>query len=146
MATENLKLLERLKKLEGQLDRLAGDFFISCSFTGATLWRPPTDVYETDGEVVVRLEAPGLRAEDISIALNTDTLVIRAVRHELQHDAKTVYHQLEIHNGYFERVVALPRYIRHEGAEASYSEGFLVVRIPKGEEAVAVTRVVRLRL
>jgi HSP20 family protein len=149
MASDDLKFLERLKKIEGQLERLANDFFISDSFVEATygsLWRPPTDVYETDAHVVVRMEAPGLHPEDISLTLHTDTLVIRAVRRDPRTDAKSVYHQLEIHYGFFERVVPLPKNIRHEDAEGSYVDGFLIIIIPKSEEVVELTEIVHLRI
>ncbi|HUT36570.1 MAG TPA: Hsp20/alpha crystallin family protein [Planctomycetota bacterium] len=149
MASESLKFLERLKKLEGQLERLANDIRMTYSFNEATcgaLWRPAADVYETEREVVVRVEAPGLHAEDIVLELHTDTLVIRAVRREPQHDTKSAYHQLEIHYGYFERVVPLPRHIRHEEAEATYTEGFLIVRIPKCEHVVELAAVIQLRI
>ncbi|MBM4031679.1 MAG: Hsp20/alpha crystallin family protein [Planctomycetes bacterium] len=149
MATDSLKFLERLKKLEGQLERLANDICMTYSFSDTTcgaLWHPPTDVYETDTEVVVRVEAPGLQQEDIAVELHADTLVLRAVRREPRRDTKCVYHQLEIHCGYFERIVPLPKCIRHEEAEASYSDGFLVVRIPKSEREVELAAVVQLRI
>lgn len=149
MATESLKFLSRLKKLEGQLERLASDICMTYSFTGTAcgvLWRPPADVYETDTEVVVRIETPGLHIEDIAIELHTDTLVVRAVRRDPRGDAKCAYHQLEIHYGYFERIVPLPKCIRHEKAMAAYSEGFLIVRIPKRKEAVELAEVVQLHL
>jgi HSP20 family protein len=149
MAQESLKFLERLKKLEGQLERLANDICMTYSFNEATcgaLWRPPADVYETENDVVVRVEAPGLQADDIAVELHADTLVVRAVRREPEHDTKSVYHQLEIHYGYFERVVPLPRCIRHEEADAHYREGFLIVRIPKCEHEVELATVVQLRI
>lgn len=149
MAQETLKFLERLKKLEGQLQRLANDICMSYSFNdlgwGAP-WRPQADVYETESEVVVRVEMPGVRPEDISLTLHTDTLVVRALRREPRRDAKSVYHQLEIHYGPIERIIPLPRYIRHEDAEASYTDGFLTVRVPKRERAVELAEVIELHI
>jgi len=149
MATESLKLLGRLKRLEGQLERLANDICMAYSFNETmcgALWHPPADVYETDAEVVVRIEAPGLQPEDIAIELHTDTLVVRTVRREPSRDTKCVYHQLEIHYGYFERTVPLPRHIHHEEAEGCYSDGFLVVRIPKCEHETELAKVFQLRI
>ena len=149
MAEESLKFLERLRKLEGQLERLANDICMSYSFNETTcgaLWRPPADVYETENAVVVRVEMPGVRSEDITLTLHTDTLVVRATRREPRHDAKSAYHQLEIHYGHIERIIPLPRYIRHEDAEATYTEGFLTVRIPKREQAVELAEVIELHI
>ncbi|MFP4056538.1 MAG: Hsp20/alpha crystallin family protein [Candidatus Brocadiia bacterium] len=151
MASENesMKFLERLKKIEGQLERLANDFFLSDSFAQSTygsLWRPPADVYETDSTVVVRMEVPGLHHEDISIALHADTVVVRAVRRESCAEAKKSYHQLEIHYGYFERVIPLPRRIRHQEAEAVYDDGFLVITIPKCDHEVELAEILQLEI
>lgn len=150
MVAESLKFLARLKKLEGQLERLANDVCMSYSFTEAScgaLWRPPADVYETEGDVVVRVEMPGVQSEDIALTLHTDTLVVRALRREPRHDAKCLYHQLEIHYGHIERIIPLPRGIRHEEASAGYVDGFLTVRIPKCEPVAAeLTEVIRIHI
>jgi len=149
MASESLKFLQRLKRLESQLDRLANDMCMTYSFSeGAcgALWRPAADVYETANEVVVRIEAPGLHVEDISLELHTDTLLVRGVRRESCDEAKCAYHQLEIPYGYFERVVPLPRHIRHEEATGAYTEGFLIIRIPKCESEVQLASVIQLHI
>jgi len=149
MDSDDIRFLTRLKKIEGRLERLANDFFISDSFcetSRGSLWRPPADVYETQTDVVVRMEAPGLHVEDISITLHSDSVVVRAVRREPSRDAKSVYHQLEVHYGFFERVLALPRYIRHEEAEAKYVEGFLFITIPKCEDVVELAEIVHLHI
>jgi HSP20 family protein len=149
MASHSLKLLERLKRLQSQFGRLANDISMTYSFNEATcgaLWRPAADVYETANDVVVRIEVPGLRGEDIAIELHTDTLLVSGVRREPCGEAKCAYHQMEIPYGYFERVVPLPRHIRHEDAVANYTEGFLVIRIPKCEREVQLATVVQIRI
>ncbi|MBM4042255.1 MAG: Hsp20/alpha crystallin family protein [Planctomycetes bacterium] len=149
MASESVKFLERLRRLESQLDRLASDISMSYAFNEAScraLWRPAADVYETADDVVVRIEVPGLHVEDIALELHTDTLLVRGVRREPCCEPKCAYHQLEIPYGYFERVVPLPRHIRHEEATATYTEGFLVIRIPKAEREVQLATVIQLRI
>ncbi len=148
MASESLKFLGRLKRLEGQLSRLASEMSVNFPFGSncAALWRPPTDVYETDSELVVCIEAPGLRVGDIAIELHPDTLVVRGVRREPRHDEKCVYHQLEIRYGLFECILHVPRCIAPEGAEATYRDGFLVIHIPKRGERIEQTEVIRLRI
>ena len=143
------KFVERLKTIEVQLERLANDVFLSDPFVEGrygSLWRPPTDVYETENAVVVRMEAPGLHVEDISVSLHADTLVVRAMRRDRQPDTKKRVLQLEVHYGLFERVIPLPAAIRHEEADANYVEGFLVVTIPKCEKPSEPRDVVRLHI
>ena len=148
MAPDEPKFLERLKTIEVQLDRLANDLFLSDPFVESrygSLWRPPTDVYETADSIVVRMEAPGLLVEDISVTLHTSMLVVRAVRRDPCPDVKKCVLQLEVHYGLFERVIPLPDTILHEEAEAGYVDGFLVVTVPKSDCARQPKEAVRLR-
>ena len=149
MASELVRFLERARRLEGQLERLANDFFLSesfCETTYGSLWRPPSDVYETDTDVVIRIEVPGLHVEDIGITLHGHILVVRAVRRDCHLDAKKTYHQLEIHYGLFERVIPLPRRIVGDEAKGAYTDGFLLITIPKSEEPTELTEIVRLHI
>ncbi len=149
MAPDDIKFLERLKTIEVQLERLAHDAFLSDPFVESrygSLWRPPTDVFETAESVVVRMEAPGLHTEDVSVTLHATMLVVRAVRRDPCPDGKCNVHQLEVHYGFFERVVPLPGHIVHEEAEGVYADGFLVVTIPKSDKAREPKRAVRLDL
>jgi len=149
MAPDEKDFFARLRRIEGQLERLANDFFLSESFCEATfgsLWRPPADVFETAGEVVVRVEVPGLHVEDITLTVHNETLVVRGVRREPAEQQKVVYHQLEVHYGFFERVIPLPRHIRHQDAQAVYQDGFIVIKFPKCEEVAELTEIIHLRL
>lgn len=95
------------------------------------IWRPPTDVYETDDCVVVKVEIAGMKEEDFSISLDARRLLISGVRHDPA--AKLGYQQMEILYGHFETDVHLPRAIDVENIEATYVNGFLSIRLPKTE-------------
>ncbi|MFW6163427.1 MAG: Hsp20/alpha crystallin family protein [Planctomycetota bacterium] len=149
MAPDDIRFLERLKTIEVQLERLAHDAFLSDPFAEsryASLWRPPTDVFETEEAVVVRMEVPGLHVEDISVVIHARTLVVRAVRRDPCPDGKCKVHQIEVHYGVFERVIPLPSHIVHEEADGKYTDGFLLVTIPKCDEAREPSQTVRLSL
>jgi len=104
------------------------------------VWRPPTDVYETEDDVVVKIEIAGMQAGDFEIALNGRRLTIRGARHDLS--AKLGYQQMEIQYGSFETDVHLPKPVEEDGVEASYKGGFLVVRLPKAKpRQVPVTNI-----
>ncbi len=149
MAPDDVSVLQRLRTLEVQLERLAHDAFLSDPFVETrygSLWRPPTDVYETDDAVVVRMEVPGLHVEDLSVTVHARTLVVRAVRRDPCLDGKCRVHQLEVHYGLFERVIPLPGSVVHEEADGCYADGFLLVTIPKCDEAREPGEAVRLSL
>jgi len=94
-------------------------------------WCPPTDVYETDDCVVVKVEIAGMEQRDFSISLDAKQLTISGVRHDPA--AKLNYQQMEIPYGQFETTVHLPRAIDLDRIEATYQNGFLKVRLPKAQ-------------
>lgn len=95
------------------------------------VWRPPTDVYETDTSVIIKVEIAGMEEHDFSISLDAKRLVISGVRHDP--GAKLAYQQMEILYGHFETEVHLARAVDDEGIEAVYQGGFLRVSLPKAK-------------
>ena len=93
------------------------------------VWRPPTDVYETDDCVVVKVEIAGMDDEDFQISLDGKQLIISGIRRDPA--SKLGYQQMEILYGHFETDVHLARAIEEDKIEATYQNGFLVVRLPK---------------
>jgi HSP20 family protein len=92
-------------------------------------WRPPTDVYETRNAMVVKVEIAGMREQDFEVWLDGRHLTIRGARHDPSD--KLGYQQMEIQYGAFETDVHLPKAVDEDKIEASYRNGFLVVRLPK---------------
>jgi HSP20 family molecular chaperone IbpA len=95
------------------------------------IWRPPTDVYETDSYVVIKVEIAGMDEGDFDISLDTKKLIITGVRHDPA--AKLAYQQMEVLYGQFETDVYLPWAIDEDGIEATYRTGFLSVLLPKAQ-------------
>jgi len=95
------------------------------------VWRPPTDVYETDTCIVVKVEIAGMKENDFEVSLDSKRLIISGVRRDPA--AKLSYQQMEILYGQFETDVQLPRAIAEEGVEATYQKGFLIVLLPKAK-------------
>lgn len=95
------------------------------------VWRPPTDVYETDDCVVVKVEIAGMAEEDFAIALDGKRLVVSGIRRDPA--AKLGYQQMEIQYGHFETDVHIARAIDEDRIEATYRHGFLNIRLPKAK-------------
>jgi len=93
------------------------------------VWRPPTDMYETEEAIVVRVEIAGMREQDFSIALEDRTLSIRGIRSDPTE--RLAFYQMEIPFGEFSTEVELPIPIITEGVEAIYRDGFLLITLPK---------------
>jgi HSP20 family protein len=94
-----------------------------------TIWRPPTDVYETDSSVVVVIEIAGLAQDNYEILLRGRTLIIAGERRDPAE--KLAYQQMEIRHGRFRTEVHLPWALEPTGQQATYENGFLKIILPK---------------
>lgn len=104
---------------------------------GGTRLFPAMEVKRTDGELVVRMELPGVDPESVDVTLDDTTLRVRAQRRAS--DDAGDYLRREFAYGIFERVVTLPTGIDPERLSARYDAGILEVRIPyEGAKAVKV--------
>ncbi len=92
-------------------------------------WHPPTDVYEIENAVVVRVEIAGMREGDFAVELNGRYLVVRGVRQDITE--RRAYHQMEIRFGEFSIEIELPTHVEADQVKAIYNNGFLRVMLPK---------------
>ena len=97
----------------------------------AGVWSPPTDVYETESDYVVRVEIAGMREEDFQITVEDSFLMISGSRPDVPE--RRAYQQMEIRFGKFETVVGVPGPVDLASSRADYSEGFLTVILPKAK-------------
>ena len=92
------------------------------------IWQPPTDVFETEDAVIVRVEISGMREEDFSISLTGSLLTIRGNRPDIIE--RRAYHQMEIFFGEFTTEAKLPRPVVADQVHAEYKAGFLRLVFP----------------
>jgi HSP20 family protein len=136
-------IIRDIRHLQENLERLLSDFsrLSTPALLGArSLWRPLTDVYETDRELVVRVEIAGMDAADMEVILKDRVLTIRGVRRDPTPTGNKHFHKMEISVGPFERTVVIPPNLNITGAEAHYENGYLVVRVDKGLKRSRVKR------
>ena len=93
------------------------------------VWCPPTDVYETAENFVVRIEIAGMREEDFEVAMENEVLTISGVRPGSSE--RCAYHQMEIGFGRFDITVEIPMPVDIESSVAEYKDGFLMVSLHK---------------
>jgi HSP20 family protein len=91
------------------------------------------ECWETAQSVIVRVELPGMRKEDIHISLHRGRLQIRGEKRSSDEDETRHYHLMERAFGSFERSIALPENIDARRAEVSYQDGVVIVILPKTE-------------
>lgn len=95
----------------------------------ATIWRPPTDVYEHQQHLIVIVEIAGMRDNDFTVTLQGQQLIISGIRQRMT-SADCAYHQLEIPFGEFQTEVSLPWPVLRDEVSAVYRDGFLRIELP----------------
>ena len=110
--------------------------------TGATaqlpVWFPALDMHETDNTLVVTMDVPGVRSEELDISFEKNTLTIRGSRPTLAKPAEGEFklYASERVFGEFSRSVRLPQFVDAEKIEAEVKEGVLTVKVPKSAAAL----------
>lgn len=94
-----------------------------------TAWRPPTDVYQIDDQLVVEVEIAGMREGDFNVVLQSKKLIISGVRKRTT-PPEASFHQLELAFGEFRTEVSLPWQVERTGVSATYRDGFLRIVLP----------------
>jgi len=103
---------------------------------GNLMRAPETDVVETEREIRVHVEMPGLKRDNIEVDVENNVLTIRGEKREERtegHDGK--FHLAERRYGTFARSFVLPRDVDADSIQAAFEDGVLTVVIPKSERA-----------
>lgn len=94
----------------------------------------PVDVYETDTEVVVKAEVPGIKKEDIEINVQENNLTIRGQTKEESEVKEEGYYRRELRTGSFFRSIPLPAEVKQDAIKATCDNGVCTIRAPKAVE------------
>ncbi|MHC4916694.1 MAG: Hsp20/alpha crystallin family protein [Planctomycetota bacterium] len=118
--------------LGGDVERFFGDFFRGWPLAGQSdSFMPRLDLSETEDEVVISVELPGMDREDIDLTVSEGHLIISGEKKSETKDESR--HVVESRSGKFQRAVRLGNAVDVAKAAATYRNGVLVVKIPKSE-------------
>ncbi|MBI3871669.1 MAG: Hsp20/alpha crystallin family protein [candidate division Zixibacteria bacterium] len=95
------------------------------------LWRPCTDVWENDEQVVVLVELAGVKPPDVSISIANGVLIVKGDRRPVPVSEGCCFRNLEISTGRFERQIHLPESVDSDQVKAAYKNGLLEITIAK---------------
>jgi HSP20 family protein len=100
---------------------------------GATLetWAPRVDVEETDKEMLVKADLPGVDPKNVEISVTNDVLALRGERKEQHEEKKKNYHRIERFQGEFYREIPLPAEAETDKVAATSVKGVVTITIPK---------------
>ena len=111
------------------------DFFAPFQWDSSLSFGPSIDVVESETDVLVRAEIPGLKKDEFSIELNNNQLTIRGEKKQEKEEKDRNFHRTECSYGCFSRSVYLPCEVDSDKAVAEYSQGVLKVKLPKAESS-----------
>lgn len=126
-----------LGDIQGEVNRLFDAFSGRSMPTNGSQgrsWMPPVDMHETNDELVLRVELPGVREKDVVVSITGDFLTIKGERRlDPEHKDQRFLH-VERAYGQFERLIQLPMAVQSGKVKASYRDGVLEITLPKAEE------------
>ena len=119
---------------EAAAEKSMEDAFRSAGTTfkcGDCLWVPPMDMIETEREMIIVAEIAGAEKETLEVEISRRAVKISGRRCVAPTGSAATFRLAEIHYGRFERVLYLPQLIDPDNVGASYSKGFLTIRLEK---------------
>ncbi len=97
-------------------------------------WSPAVDIYETENELVLTAELPGIDEKDVEIKIEDNTLTLKGERKFEKETREENYHRIERAYGSFYRSFSLPNYIDQDKISAEFENGLLKIHMPKKPE------------
>jgi HSP20 family protein len=122
--------------LQDQVNRL-----FETSFQGKadnselTTWAPTVDIYETENELVLKVDLPGIDEKDLDVRVENNMLTIRGERKFEEKVKEDNYLRIERSYGSFSRSFSLPTTVNTEAIKAQYTNGVLTVELAKRAES-----------
>lgn len=141
--TEKGQLLSPFEQMERQFEEFLRRPF---SLLGSSWWptrrlmapeefAPSVDIYEENGDVVLKAELPGIKKEDIEVNLNDHLVTVSAVKKKEEKVEDKNFYRQERFYGSFTRSFEIPSEVKADEVKAKFQDGVLEVRLPKTEEA-----------
>jgi HSP20 family protein len=128
--------LRNLSNLQDQVNQLFESATPSQGDHSAlTAWAPAVDIHETENELVLKADLPGINEKDIDIRVENNMLTVRGERNFSQEVKEDNYLRIERSYGSFSRSFGLPNTVNTEAIKAEYKNGVLTVEMPKRAES-----------
>ena len=101
----------------------------------AGAWMPAVDIYETDDDIVVKAELPGVEKDQVGVEVKAGVLTLRGERKFEKEVKEENYHRIERSYGTFLRSFTLPASVEEDKVSAKLTGGVLEIHLPKKAEA-----------
>lgn len=125
-----------LRRRDDAFDEMFRDFFRRQGEEGGA-GEPAVELAESDGEMTVKMEVPGVEKDQIQLTVSDDHLMVRGETRKEKEEKKKNYYRQEIRYGAFQRTVALPVEVDATKAKADLKNGVLTITLPKSAQPKA---------
>ena len=129
-----IRFTDDVDRLSSEFEKTFEEMFRSVNpmFTlSERTWKPQMDIYETPEEIIILAEIAGVNIENLELEISSKAVRVYGSRTEFPRIENATYRLAEIQYGKFERILYLPAPIDPEIVSASYTNGFLQVRLAK---------------
>lgn len=120
-----------------EIDDLFSKFFGSEGWFPTTYFNrgfsPALDISETDEDIVVKVELPGVDPKEIEVSVSGTTLTVKGEKKEEHEENTESMHRIERSYGSFLRSITLPSEVNEEKTEATFKDGVLNLKLPKAQ-------------
>ena len=111
---------------------------------GGHVQTPQADVYETADQILMIVDLPGIKKQDVELYIQDDKIYVEALKREVKAPQNAHYHCIERLFGKFKRVIEIPTTIHSGKVEANMVNGVLVVRLPKIEDRRGIKKKIKI--
>ena len=132
-----LSIREPLQIFQRDLNSLFEDFFHGggLDFSSDFHFAPQMDVSETEKDIIVKADVPGVEEGDLDISLSNDLLTVKGEKKLEKEEKDKNFYRMERSYGSFQRCIQLPAKVMEDKVEASFKNGVLTITLPKSKEA-----------
>lgn len=124
---------KELLSLRDEFDRIFKEYFIRPEKVDEE-WFPMLDMKEDSENILVNIEVPGMRKEDIKVTLRGNQLLVSGERRFEKEKKDETYHRIERSYGKFQRIITIPVEVEQSKIKATYENGILSITLPKTEK------------
>lgn len=134
MAIARWRPWSEMSGVQNEVNRIFDDFFTHSANEGNAIFAPPLDIAETENEILVKIEVPGVPQGDIDITVHDGVLTVKGEKKVAKEDKNLQWHRIERAYGSFARSLTLPNTVSHDSIKAAYKDGVLTLSMAKREE------------
>ena len=143
---------EFMRRFGEEMDKLFGDFDFGRNWlppaiarsNGPGLWAPQIEMFEQDGQLIVRADLPGLTKDDVNVEIDEDAITIEGERRSEQKENREGFYRTERSYGKFYRRLPLPDGVDPEDANATFRDGVLEITMNAPEHTESKPRKVEI--